>query len=461
MAEKQTIIALNDGLPSRTSDITIKTKQKIEHDLQLSTLISDITRLGNCIRIAYHALSGVGFAELQNQVQMQGFDVVRLCNKSSATIYAFKEASSRVLDTLEASYEYLLEGFEEMAIIGISEMSTTAEKMHQEAEKLQQDFEIKGEEVIKLAAAANSKSEEVQKKEFKKQKEDLEAEKEQKERIIKAIIEERDFSKQLLKQAEQRQEAAESDLNGMKNIVNIFTNQFFGAPVYDMSVYRDIKKEEKEKRKQHEKRIRDLEEKRLESIKAVEAVVIKSQEIGANPQSERSATAAVKALLQAKRALQDIGIIIEHICFFWDLMKKECDEMKKEKIKVKIEKVQDMPQDRRQAFYNSKGFRKEAHEVYGYWVALNAVCNQCKEQMVSTQKSLYENLKEAFLPAEAYQKIQELAPQILQDCKKAKEHSQAMISAIPTASDGDNDMDGSWHDDPSLAQTMIVTQKPH
>ena len=70
-----------------------------------------------------------------------GYDVTRLCDKSALTVAKFKRASSTVLTDLQATYEYLLDNLEEMAVETLSAVSKLAGEMEKAALELHEDFE--------------------------------------------------------------------------------------------------------------------------------------------------------------------------------------------------------------------------------------------------------------------------------------------------------------------------------
>ena len=99
-------------LPEADDPIVVKEKIRLLGAIDLEALVDDLGRLGNCVRIAYHSVAG--FTDLQIEIQRIGYDVTKLCDKSAVTVGKFKNASATVLSSLKATYEFLLDNFEDM-----------------------------------------------------------------------------------------------------------------------------------------------------------------------------------------------------------------------------------------------------------------------------------------------------------------------------------------------------------
>ena len=156
-----------DTLPADTSSVVLAEKERLLGAVDLKTLVNDLGRVGAFIRIAYNGVGAAGpkFTEQQIEIQRLGYDVTRLCDKSALTVAKFKKASSTVLTDLPATYEYLLDNLEEMAVETLSAVSKLAGEMEKAALELHHDFEqqagkvkctledtqkLKGEETLRI-----------------------------------------------------------------------------------------------------------------------------------------------------------------------------------------------------------------------------------------------------------------------------------------------------------------------
>ena len=126
-------------LPPASSQIVIKAQETMLGCIDLEALVDDLGRLGNCVRIAYHGVAG--YTDLQIEIQRIGYDVTKLCDKSALTVSHFKKASNTVLQALQATYEYLLDNLEDMAIETLSDVADTAKGMAEAAESLHDEFD--------------------------------------------------------------------------------------------------------------------------------------------------------------------------------------------------------------------------------------------------------------------------------------------------------------------------------
>ena len=116
-----------DIVPTAESTVVAEEKEQLLSAVDLKTLVNDLRRVGAFIRIAYNGVGAAGpkFTQIQIDIQDLGYDVAKLCDKSALTVSKFKHASATVLTDLQATYEYLLDNLEEMAVETLSSISKT------------------------------------------------------------------------------------------------------------------------------------------------------------------------------------------------------------------------------------------------------------------------------------------------------------------------------------------------
>ena len=119
-------------LPKAGTGIVEEEKTRLLASLDLEALVDDLGRLGNCVRMAY--LGVAGFMELQIEIQNIGYDVTDLCDKSALTVAKFKRASATVLSSLKATYSFLVDSHEGMALLTLADVADTAKEMATAAE---------------------------------------------------------------------------------------------------------------------------------------------------------------------------------------------------------------------------------------------------------------------------------------------------------------------------------------
>ncbi len=123
-------------VPAESSAVVAAEKDKLLGAVDLKTLVEDLGRVGG--RVAYNGIGAAGprFTELQIQIQRLGYDVTKLCDKSTLTVSKFKKASSIIPTDLQSTYKYLLDNLEEMAIETLTAISKVAGEMEKAALEL-------------------------------------------------------------------------------------------------------------------------------------------------------------------------------------------------------------------------------------------------------------------------------------------------------------------------------------
>ena len=132
-----------DTVPADTSSVVVAEKEKLLGAVDLKTLVNNLGRIGIFFRIASNGVvaAGPNFAGLQIEIRHLGLHATNLCHKCAQTSAKIQEASSIVLTDLQATYEYLLDSLEEMAIETLSAISKLAHEIGEAALELHQDFD--------------------------------------------------------------------------------------------------------------------------------------------------------------------------------------------------------------------------------------------------------------------------------------------------------------------------------
>ena len=134
------------SVPSASSQLVKTEKEKLLGSLDLASLVEDLGKLGNFIRVAYNGVAG--YTDIQIKVQKVGYKITKLADKSAVTVQNFKSASQSILEELKGTYEFLLDGMEGMALETLSLLGSVAEDMAKAAEELQKEFEQATNDVI-------------------------------------------------------------------------------------------------------------------------------------------------------------------------------------------------------------------------------------------------------------------------------------------------------------------------
>ena len=121
-----------DVLPAIESKVVICEKGKLLGAVDLKNLISDLGRVGDFVRIAYHGARAAGprHTELQLEIRDLARNILGVYTSSVLTI------PRTVLTDISAIHSYLLDGLEEMALETLSEISNIAGEIEATAHKL-------------------------------------------------------------------------------------------------------------------------------------------------------------------------------------------------------------------------------------------------------------------------------------------------------------------------------------
>ena len=423
-------VVLDDGhtyslaeLPSVDSPVVIKEQARLLGVINLEALVDDLGRLGNCVRIAYHGVSG--FVELQIEIQRIGYDVTKLCDKSAVTVGKFKNASTTVLSSLKATYEFLMDSFEDMAIDTLADVADTAKGMATAAEELRRDFDNQATKVIvALEKTQETQStEEHKKKEFEKKRKDMEAQKEKQEKLQQEAAEAQRKAEKLAQDADTKENEAirtimdlkeedharEENTGFWKKLGQAFTgrnSRQTAALNASLRTNEDKARAAREERMKHLTAVQQQQEMRSRALAELAEYAKRIENLEAG---ENEMEAVIGALQNSIQALKSLSAVMMQAALFWYQLQEHCEHLAKGEMKEMIQKALKYDEDRRLKFWNSKGFKSKAIQYYAGWVALDHVCGIYMERIMLTQRELYTYIQEALRPEEAREKVKELA----------------------------------------------------
>ena len=150
-------------VPSSATTVVRKQREHLQGSIDLSVLVEDLGYVGNFVRLAYNGTAG--HTELQIQIREIGYDVTKLCDKSAVTVSKFKQASGSILDDLQGTYQFLLDGLEDIALETLASVSEVAKGMATAAEELHKDF---ADESLKVEGVLKDTMKEIGEEERKK-----------------------------------------------------------------------------------------------------------------------------------------------------------------------------------------------------------------------------------------------------------------------------------------------------
>ena len=413
-----------DVVPADDTKIVAVEKERLLGAVDLKTLVDDLGRVGAFIRIAYNGVGAAGpkFTNIQIEIQRLGYDVTKLCDQSALTVSKFKKASATVLTDLQATYQYLLDKTEELAVETLSNVSKIAGDMETAAMELHHEFKEEEKKVeTALENTQKAKGEEAQRiiDKAKERQKMEEHQKEQRELMKDAQRLEREAETQR-RETEMKEDEAVRSIgtanNSLKAMVNAFTSPF-GFKVFDEHAPEKQAQHWKERRIEALKKENEFRQQRYEALNRMTTFASKIKDCQTE---ENMAEAAAEALHEAIGALKELSAVLMQAAQFWKQMQDHCKSLAEDQIKNTVEEAMKYSDEKRLKVWTSKAFKMKAVQFYAGWVALNSVCIIYGEHIKLTKENLYEYLRENPTYEESRKNIKELAEKFLTDLKKDK-----------------------------------------
>jgi len=423
------------SIPDAKSKLVQNAKQEILGSLDLHSLVEDLSKLGNFMRVAYNGVAG--HTEIQIKVQDVGYKITKLADKSAVTVHKFKGASQSVLQELQCTYQYLIDGLEEMALETLSQLTSIAKDMAAAADELHNDFEKAADDVKNtLEDTQRAKgSEEGRKKAREEERKEFEIKKN------KAVTQQKNAN-EAAKQAEvfyyeaqKREDKAIDAHNGLLNtLMSAFTGTVSAAGL--VALLRLEKAAEKiasigEKlgRKEAIKIANEEKKKQMEEMQKQrdlrQEAYLQCQEFAErikNCQDDSSlAEASIEALHSSIGALKSLSAIMMKAAMFWQQMQSHCESLAKGEMQKSLEQAMKLDEGKRIKVWTSNGFKGKALRYYSMWVALDDVCGVYMLHIKKTRGELYSYLEDNPTIEEARENVRTLAAAFQKDLKEAQE----------------------------------------
>lgn len=412
-----------DVVPAADSKVVDSKKEELLGAVDLRTLVNDLGRVGAFIRVAYNGVGAAGpkFTKLQIEVQDLGYDITKLCDKSALTVSKFKKASATILGDLEATYGYLLDNLEDLALETLSSVSKIAGDMQTAALELHNEFAKEKDKVVStLKETQRARGEEA------RIIEDKRREREQIEENLKHQQKLLADAKKLEKAAEEehmQMEMNESDaINSIQHASGIkkFINALLQAEIYnDGSASKHKAQQWKEKRIEALEKEKEFRKQRYQALDRMTAFASKIKDCST---AQNMAEVATNALHEAISALKELSAVMMQAAQFWKQMQDHCKSLAEDELKNVVEKaLENFSEEKRLKVWTSTPFKKNAVRFYAGWVALNSVCAEYVEHIKLVQKDLYEYIRENPTYEQCRKNVRELADKFLSDLKKDQE----------------------------------------
>ena len=393
MADSQVVIhdELFDlvSIPDAKSKMVVEAKDRLAGSLDLQSLVHDLGKLGNFLRVAKNGVAG--HTEVQMKVNRVGYKVTKLPDKAAVTVHQFKGASQTVLHELKSTNQYFLEGPEEMALESLSILTDVAAAMAKAADE--------------LAKAANELH-----SDFEKATADvIEAKR-------KTHEEERKDSESRIKQTEQRQKndlEAEARAQLLYDKVNAMMSAAGNAMMGN--VEKAVEAIEKMKHLDELQKEREIRQKAMEEAIEFAEKIKKSQD-------ESALAERTEPLYSSIGALKYLSAVMMKTALFWQQMQSHCESIANGEMQRKVQKALEFYKDeKRLKFWTSRGFKKIAVQYYSKWVALDDLCGVYMLQIRNTREDLYNYLEETATIEQAKKNVRQLASVFAKELKQVQE----------------------------------------
>ena len=400
--------------PEERSELVQEESQELAGHLNLEDLVSNLSLVGKFIRTAYHGVVAAGprFVNLENDVQSLEYDITTLCDKSAVTMGSFQQAVSTVSSRLIATYKFLLQGQEDMAVTTLSSLRNKAEDMEKEARSTEEAFKEQKTKVVNILAETKKRKAGHLDSKFK-----LEQQQEEEEKQLEQIQQELENLKKKAIEYDRllQQENAKGQAHGapIRFLASAITAIFpLKNILSDSDRYHDLLKEISQKEEEKEKRKAIILQKMSEFTTELKVL--------SQGSDEGLAEIAPVALQQATKALKQLSAVMAEAALFWAHIRIHCDSLKEMLVLQYIQDAKDKKPEEKKEIWEGDAFKEQAIRCHAKWIALRVVCKTYIQQIKLTRRELYGYIKEDPTYEEAKEKLGEISEDFVKDLEKAQ-----------------------------------------
>lgn len=423
------------SIPNAESRMVQNARDALLGSLNLQSLAEDLGKLGNFIRVAYNGVAGN--TDVQIKVQRVGYKITKLADKSAVTVHKFKGASQNVLQDLKGTYQYLLDGLEEMALDTLTQLTDVATEMAKAADELHCDFEKATEDVIHaLQDTQKAKgTQETRREAREEERKKFEMQRKKAEELQKSAMKAEERATAFYNEAQKREDKAmDAQDSFMKTLADVFTGVVGAAAsaaaldlkkalekignIGDKSGYKEAMKMANQEKKKH---LDEMEKQRDLRQEAIIQCIEFTEKIKNCGDDDALAEAAIEALHSSIGALKSLSAIMMQATLFWEQMQNHCLSLATGDMQKSVETALKYREEKRIKVWTSRPFKERALRYYSKWVALDDVCGVYMLQIKETRRDLYAYLEENPTIEEAKRNVRQLAATFARDLKKAHE----------------------------------------
>ena len=421
------------SVPEASSALVRAQRDNFSSKLDIEQFVEYMGHVGHFIKIAYNGVNAAGprFTDLQIDIQRLGYDITKLCNESSITIDRFRVTASTVSSRLQSVYQFLLDGFDDAAIMSVTSLGELAQEMTKIACTLKENFDEQGRKVeATLETTIKRKSDES------KRKEQLEKEQKEMEQKVQEKKELADRYDKLAREAKEERikyEAKEGraleERSGGPGLFNavagaMLTLAFpFAAGAIDDALHRE-ERESAEKKKRlreisKEKREIELRQQNLHHEALQQMYEFASKLKNAKSEAEM-AEVVIKALHETAGALRHLSVIMMEASKFWAHIRDHCNSLSDKNFTDLMGLYASKDEETKKKFWRSDGFIKRAVSYHSQWVALQSICEEHRKLIDATRADLYKYIQDNPTYEQSLKHLPQLTQNFLQILDKAK-----------------------------------------
>ena len=425
------------SVPEASSALVRTQRDSVSGKLDIEQFVEYMGQVGQFIKIAYNGVNAAGprFTDLQIKVQTLGYNITKLCNESSVTIDRFRVTASTVSSRLESVYGFLLDGFEDVAVLSITSLGELAQKMTEIARDLKEKFE-KQEEEVKLTLNTTiekkgdeSKHKEQREKEQREMEQKVQEKKELADRYNKLARE----AKEERMKYEEKEERAIEERSGGPGLLNVVAGALFkvAIPFAAEAIDAALHKEERvstEKAKRlgeiaKEKREIELQRQNLHHEALQQMYNFASKLKNAKSEAEM-AEVVIKALHETAGALRKLSLCMMEAAMFWTYIHDHCDTLSDKHFTNIIEKCASKNDEDKKKFWRSERFVKLAVIYHSRWVALQSICEEHKKLIDATRADLYKYIQDNPTYEQSWKRLPQLTQNFIDILDETKKKSE-------------------------------------
>lgn len=398
-------------------------------DINLEGLVEDLENVGHFLEIAKYGVAAAENTHLQIQVQKIGMSITKLSTKSHTVIGDFRRASRRVILALTATYQYLLQGMEDVAVAMLSDVIDEASRMEKVARNMKVAFEEEINEVVQVyEEAINAQGlERETKMKLHEQINEFQLLRSSAERLLNSAIEAEKKAWKMFEEARNKEfKALGKQLSPFKSLINAFTTVKFGVQVFNLDSHKGVAEAAKQEKLLHFEVAKEQHRLQLTAKQQMEENAMKIERAN---EKTGLASAAIEALHGTIGGLYALSTIMLRAAQFWENMQKHLETLKRPLIEKEVKAVMQYDKTERYNVWVSDDFKERGVNCYAMWVALEEVCSEYMEKLSLTNEKLYHMLIENPRPDQASAHLPELVSKFLPNLER---QTRALEQKQPT-----------------------------